>query len=1036
LAGLSVVIIKVSSYSAGSWLVVIYNNHADNIWGSSWSWTGLSGLINQTTYQIVAKDQDKAGNWSPVYSTTTFVYDTTKPSVGIIAPVNSRYYGVNAAESAYYLSQLNGTSSDAYGINKTEIQLYEVATSSYWHTTGWVVNQSSWQYVGQDAWQFSPVPPLVNGRQYRIEARSYDIAGNLAVYATNYFYYDSTVPAVLLGNPNTAGFLKNLAQITGTASDVGSGMLNAQTAIQQSPPAAAWWNGADFTSTSRVWLDDSGHDWPAQTWYLTGASTPTWVTNTKYRVESRSMDVARNTSTIATQEFVYDTQLPAAITTVPAGGYINALAYIRGTAADSNNLGEIKEVQMRVKHVTGSAYWKWADTNYTYTVPEAESAWFVVSSTVTPSYSLWFSTGTPPGSPNGINFASGFDYEINSRAVDKALNYDNQYSTKTFRFDTGVPISSVTVPSAVYISNRAPYTISGTSFDPGGSGITSVKVKVRRNSDNRWWSAVDADFVAPETENNAVLIDPWSIAITAGLLDDTSYYVQTSARDLALLTEPYPGAAARTFWIDYSSPTSAISYPYDNGYISQAGKITGDSSDGPNGLVGEVYVRTKQVSGVKPGHYWRVSDSSWTVQSAPEVWNAVTSSGTLSANATWWQSATTPWQTGEIYEINAYAKDKANNYQTLYSTTTGIKADFTAPISTITMPAEGQTYGVIALSEINGTVQDASPGVVDYVKVQIGYTPSGQGGAITYSYDGATWPNNNTTWLPVSTITLSGNTWSYTLPTAIWQWNNAWYSIRVYGVDKANNTETTIWQRNFRYSAPYPDTWIESPVNNSYLNSKPQVISGKATKYTFVTTADIKVSVERLGDGYYFYGSSFSAPGSVQSAARVYFNTSNVSILGDLTRYWEWADNISTSAWTDNTSYYFLSRGMGTAGSEQVIDLTGNIVTYDATPPNSGVAAPGSGIYQVLSQISGTASDTAPGLADKAEITIQDLTYSATYWNPVGSGWQNSIAWATTTLTAGNWSLNTGLPNWADGVKYRITSKATDKAANVQTSAA
>jgi hypothetical protein len=60
LSGLNGVEIKVSSWSAGNWqLIGTYN--ADIIYQSSWSWTGLSGLISGTTYQIVARALDRAG---------------------------------------------------------------------------------------------------------------------------------------------------------------------------------------------------------------------------------------------------------------------------------------------------------------------------------------------------------------------------------------------------------------------------------------------------------------------------------------------------------------------------------------------------------------------------------------------------------------------------------------------------------------------------------------------------------------------------------------------------------------------------------------------------------------------------------------------------------------------------------------------------------------------------------------------------------------------------------------------------------------
>ncbi|MEK7722435.1 MAG: hypothetical protein AAB359_08600, partial [Elusimicrobiota bacterium] len=83
LAGLKDVRLNVYSFTSGAWQPVSSNNQADGIWFSSWSWTTLSGLVTNTTYQVAARAQDYANNWSAVYSTVTFVYDATPPSVSV-----------------------------------------------------------------------------------------------------------------------------------------------------------------------------------------------------------------------------------------------------------------------------------------------------------------------------------------------------------------------------------------------------------------------------------------------------------------------------------------------------------------------------------------------------------------------------------------------------------------------------------------------------------------------------------------------------------------------------------------------------------------------------------------------------------------------------------------------------------------------------------------------------------------------------------------------------------------------------------------
>ncbi|PIU18280.1 MAG: hypothetical protein COT18_10845, partial [Elusimicrobia bacterium CG08_land_8_20_14_0_20_59_10] len=210
LSGLKDVRIDVSSYVAGAWAEAGFTSQAATIWSSSWAWTGLSGLTSGATYQVVARAQDNALNWTPVYSTLTFVYDATLPSVSIAKPVADQYYGNNASEPDYYLSLMNGSASDAFGIDRAEIRLREMTTPpSYLHTTGWVIDVSSWLVAGQGNWQY-PTPSFNDGYRYMLEARAYDIAGNLSAYTTHTFYYDNTVPGVSLSAPNTSGFHKSL----------------------------------------------------------------------------------------------------------------------------------------------------------------------------------------------------------------------------------------------------------------------------------------------------------------------------------------------------------------------------------------------------------------------------------------------------------------------------------------------------------------------------------------------------------------------------------------------------------------------------------------------------------------------------------------------------------------------------------------------------------------------------------------------------------------------------------------------------------
>ena len=64
-------------------------------------------MVDGTTYQVIAKAQDKAGNWAVEYSTVTFFYDVTAPTITITRPTSGGYYG-----TSNLLTIISGTVAD------------------------------------------------------------------------------------------------------------------------------------------------------------------------------------------------------------------------------------------------------------------------------------------------------------------------------------------------------------------------------------------------------------------------------------------------------------------------------------------------------------------------------------------------------------------------------------------------------------------------------------------------------------------------------------------------------------------------------------------------------------------------------------------------------------------------------------------------------------------------------------------------------------------------------------------------------------
>ncbi|MCK5584360.1 MAG: hypothetical protein KAI33_11235, partial [Elusimicrobiales bacterium] len=501
-----------------------------------------------------------------------------------------------------------------------------------------------------------------------------------------------------------------------------------------------WWNGSDFAVPGTItWFEVAVDTAP----YVIGDSTVSWVYNmpqnlldamssigTKnYRIVTWAYDLAENrefgpgtagvepvAGDIPAQVGVYinlDNEKPITTIDVPDLTYHNTLPDISGTADDPNN--GITEIRFTIYNTDIFKYYD-PSLNPPWSIggeSENDAPWVLAQATIYQTSAAWTYNIEDSTWVAAINH----NYRVRAKSKDTAGNWDITYSTAEFKFDSDAPISTVTAPSNGSYLNGIISNISGNSTDPNsGSGVLATNIYIIRGSDGKYWSGGSWEIGAqplPVSNPDGDWSKPADAAMFTGN-DGEIFNIHTNAQDNATNVEGYN--LRSSFVYDISKPTASITYPYDSSYINQGGKITGDSYDKPNGMVENVYVRIKQTDGSKKNHYWRISDSSWTVEDAPDVWNDVISSGTLSASATWWQLGTTPWQSGETYEINMYAKDKADNYEAVYSTVTNIGANFTVPSSTVTYPAHGSTINV-ELTAISGSASDVPPGVLEKVEV-------------------------------------------------------------------------------------------------------------------------------------------------------------------------------------------------------------------------------------------------------------------------------------------------------------------------------
>lgn len=208
-----------------------------------------------------------------------------------------------------------------------------------------------------------------------------------------------------------------------------------------------------------------------------------------------------------------DPTLPVTAVVSPAdSSYHSSLASITGTAADDVL---VSAVELKIVREADGYFWdgaafvaaetwlaaSFADPNWNYAVLPA-----------------WVNAST---------------YTVISRAQDSALNYSETYSTAVFHFDTGLPVSSVTVPS----NGSAPALfsgISGTAAD-GEFGVAQVWVKLIRASDNMYWNGATSQWTVPQSWNLAVGTVTWSWAgpPQAAMTIGGTYFAVAAAKDRA-----------------------------------------------------------------------------------------------------------------------------------------------------------------------------------------------------------------------------------------------------------------------------------------------------------------------------------------------------------------------------------------------------------------------------------------------------------------------------------------------------------------------
>jgi hypothetical protein len=159
-------------------------------------------LVSGRQYQVVARSSDSVGDYSQVFATYTFTYDTLPPSAGIIYPADG--------STALSAASISGTAADPVsGITSVEVQLRRLADGKWWKNS-----VSQWDPVPEPlqsgttpywTWNFNGYlrDSLPDGASFYATVRATDNSapkntGTFYVSGTTFTYRDTTPPPATL----------------------------------------------------------------------------------------------------------------------------------------------------------------------------------------------------------------------------------------------------------------------------------------------------------------------------------------------------------------------------------------------------------------------------------------------------------------------------------------------------------------------------------------------------------------------------------------------------------------------------------------------------------------------------------------------------------------------------------------------------------------------------------------------------------------------------------------------------------------------
>jgi hypothetical protein len=322
--------------------------------------------------------------------------------------------------------------------------------------------------------------------------------------------------------------------------------------------------------------------------------------------------------------------------------------------------------------------------------------------------------------------------------------------------------------------------------------------------------------------------------------------------------------------------------------------------------------------------------------------------------------------------------------------------DTKAPNSTIISPVNNRFYN--NLSIIFGNATDYTIGIgVESIEI-----------SIKRLSDDAYW--NSTDWVSTKKwLSTSGTTeWSFDSSGINWI-SNTQFQIQSRAIDFLTNTEHVGEGKIFNFDDEAPNSIIEHPKNNAYLNNLP-VISGSSIDIGGSGLNKVEISFKKANNDVYWTGAEWSS--------------SETWLTVDGTEHWSF--DSSKLPLVSGKQYIIFSRAIDNITNMEIKNDE-CIFTFDNNLPASTIDFPiNNTCLREVDTIIGRASEIFGSGIEKVEISIQQIN-EIQYWS--GENWESSEYWLPASGTE-NWIFDVKNISWQTDNYYSISSRAIDMANN------